>query len=113
MNDIFNTQRFAGIRIVESESLAPVPKFQVSAEFERLQSPELVASTNAWAREFFGVEHRAFLIADTMLVNPNIGGELRAALVRIKEATDRAEEDAIEFAFAALAGNLVEDPLKG
>jgi hypothetical protein len=29
---------------------------QVSAEFARLQSPELVAKTNAWMLEFFGVD---------------------------------------------------------
>jgi len=29
---------------------------QVSTEFARLQSPELVASTNAWMREFFGYD---------------------------------------------------------
>lgn len=28
---------------------------QVSAEFSRIQSPSLVASTNTWLREFFGV----------------------------------------------------------
>jgi len=31
-------------------------RMQVSADFERLQSPELVASTNAWMLKFFGAE---------------------------------------------------------
>jgi hypothetical protein len=32
------------------------PRMQVSAEFARIQSPELVAKTNSWMRDFFGVE---------------------------------------------------------
>jgi hypothetical protein len=30
------------------------PRMQVSPAFARIQSPELVASTNAWMAEFFG-----------------------------------------------------------
>lgn len=43
-----------GLKIVESHNIFPVPRMQVSAEFERLQSPELVAETNKWMHEFFG-----------------------------------------------------------
>lgn len=32
------------------------PRTQVSAAFAEIQSPELVASTNAWMAEFFGYE---------------------------------------------------------
>ncbi len=32
------------------------PRMQVSPKFAELQSPELVLVTNAWMREFFGVE---------------------------------------------------------
>lgn len=34
--------------------LPDIPKVQVSAEFARIQDPDLVARTNAWMREFFG-----------------------------------------------------------
>lgn len=34
---------------------ASYPRVQVSPDFQRIQSPELVAETNAWMRSFFGV----------------------------------------------------------
>jgi hypothetical protein len=33
---------------------ARVPRIQCSAEFVRIQTPELVARTNKWMEEFFG-----------------------------------------------------------
>lgn len=47
--------------IIESPFIGPVPNMQVSAEFERLQSPELVAETNAWMREFFGTHTPVYI----------------------------------------------------
>lgn len=62
MNTLF------GMKIIESPYITPVPKMQVSKEFERLQSPELVAETNAWMREFFGTHMPVYVF------NPKAAG---------------------------------------
>ena len=36
----------------------PFPRMQCSSEFARIQSPQLVAETNAWMAQFFGYEAR-------------------------------------------------------
>ncbi len=46
--------QFAGIRFVVTENIMPVPRMQVSPEFARIQSPDLVAKTNAWMEQRFG-----------------------------------------------------------
>lgn len=74
---------FNGILIVESE-LCCRPKMQVSAEFRRLQSPELVAETDAWLLEFFGAEEHVLRFCDpatgkqTLLMSPRAVAQMRA-----------------------------------
>jgi hypothetical protein len=59
-----------GLRIIENPNIVPVPRMQVSADFARLQSPELVASTNAWMREFFGTYLPVYVIGRTAQMHP-------------------------------------------
>lgn len=44
-----------GLPVIVNPACEDLQRITVSAEFARLQSPELVASTNAWMLEFFGV----------------------------------------------------------
>lgn len=59
---------YGGIRIIVNDTLCAVqPRMQVSREFARIQSSELVAETNKWMREFFGYpenEGKVFKITD-------------------------------------------------
>lgn len=42
------------VDIVGNDYIGPIARVTVSPEFRRIQSPELVASTNVWMKEFFG-----------------------------------------------------------
>ena len=60
-----------GLKIHENHNIKPVPRMQVSSEFERLQSPELVAETNAWMRKFFGTYLPVYIYnGDTVIMSP-------------------------------------------
>jgi hypothetical protein len=66
--------------------IAPAdPHMQVSTSFARIQSPELVAATNAWMTEFFGCTERMpdglvyEYLGDTLIMN-------RATYDRLVEA---------------------------
>lgn len=91
MKDIFNEQRFGGIRIVETEYITPTPRMTLSPDVP--VTPEFRAKTNAWLRDFFGVEYKAMFLADTLFVHPSQAGELREALTRIAEGM-KADADA-------------------
>jgi hypothetical protein len=72
MNTIF------GMKIVVDKNIQPVPRMQVSPEFARIQSPELVASTNAWMREFFGTYLPYYVIGgSTVVMHPRHVAMLR------------------------------------
>lgn len=43
-----------------------VQRVTVSAEFARIQSPELVADTNAWMLEFFGTHDVVYMVTDPL-----------------------------------------------
>lgn len=53
-----------GLPVIVNPACENVQRVTVSAEFARLQSPELVASTNAWMREFFGVHDVVYMVTD-------------------------------------------------
>lgn len=62
MNSLF------GIKVIESPYLdLEMPRMQVSPEFARIQSPELVAETNRWMREFFGTYRPAYMIGGSLV----------------------------------------------
>lgn len=71
-----------GMRVIINTMCENVPRMQVSAEFARVQSPELVASTNAWMLEFFGVHDVMYAISDpatferTMVIGPRAHAKL-------------------------------------
>lgn len=72
-------QTLYGLRIVESPVIGPVPRMQVSKAFSEVQSPELVASTNAWMKEFFGMYEPVYLLnGDSIAMSPK-----RAAMLRL------------------------------
>lgn len=61
------------------------PRVQVSPEFVRVQTPELVASTNAWMAQFFGYSELLpdgvvyELNRDTLVMNQATYEQVRAA----------------------------------
>lgn len=55
-------QNINGIPVMISNGY---PRVQCSAEFVRLQSPELVAKTNQWMAEFFG--YRGYILDNQVL----------------------------------------------
>lgn len=54
-----------GMPVREDEACSQ-PNIQVSAAFARIQAPALVAETNAWMREFFGVRETAYMLTDPL-----------------------------------------------
>lgn len=63
------------------------PKMQVSDTFARIQSPELVASTNAWMAQFFGYVETVpdgqvyeLVQQNTLVMNEQTYERLRAAV---------------------------------
>ncbi len=77
-----------GFNIIESPHIQPVANMRVSPEFACIQSPELVASTNEWMREFFGTHLPMFIIGgdrfgmtDSIVAHPSQMAMLRAATV--------------------------------
>jgi hypothetical protein len=63
---------YKGMAVHESCHISPLPRMQVSPEFARIQSPELVASTNAWMLEFFGTYSPIYILQDKdILVSPD------------------------------------------
>lgn len=54
-----------GMPVIVNPMCDNVQRITVSAEFARIQSPELVASTNAWMMQFFGVHDVAYIITDS------------------------------------------------
>lgn len=54
---------FYGLPVVIND-LCDISRMQVGADFERLQSPELVKETNDWMRDFFGIERRVLQVTD-------------------------------------------------
>jgi hypothetical protein len=60
-----------------------VPRMQVSAEFTRLQHPDLVAKTNAWLKEFFGVHDVVYkfdhpVLGQCLVMGPRTLAQLKA-----------------------------------
>ncbi len=53
-----------GMPVIINPLCDNVQRVSVSAEFARIQSPELVASTNAWMLKFFGAHDVAYIITD-------------------------------------------------
>ena len=49
------------------------PKMRVSAEFARIQDPDLVARTNAWMAEFFGYVE---LLPDGQMIYSQLDGSI-------------------------------------
>lgn len=84
MNDF--PQMVFGKKIQISE---PVPRMRCSPAFERLQSPELVESTNAWMASFFGYTDMMkdgqvyeLVQQNTLVMNRNTFNQLREEMQR-------------------------------
>ncbi|HHT8992810.1 TPA: hypothetical protein ACT5B2_003855 [Burkholderia cenocepacia] len=61
--------------------LDDMPRMTVSARFAELMPAEFVAELNAWMRDFFGTEHRMYVLYErTLVVGPK-------GLERMKAAT--------------------------
>ncbi|MEO7579941.1 MAG: hypothetical protein ABIT83_20215 [Massilia sp.] len=74
---------FNGARIVENPMLGPTPRIQATQAFEAIQSPELVASTNAWMKDFFGMHDPIYFLENKVVVmSPGNLQKLRAEMLR-------------------------------
>lgn len=73
---------YNGKKIVESPYVFPQPAMQVSEDFRRLQSPELVESTNAWMRDFFGLKEVAIVVPGMVFISPRAFQQLETRLRR-------------------------------
>lgn len=109
MNDIFNQQRFGGIRIVETEMIHPTPRMTLSPDVP--VTAEFRAQCNAWMLKFFGVEYKAVFIADTLFVHPDHADELRDVLTRIAEGM-KADADAATMKDALKAVERLRDSVE-
>jgi len=70
----------------------PRPRMTVSAEFSRLQSPELVQKTNEWMREFFGFAES--LLPDGQVIHDKLADRLvmnHRTYLQLKEAIAKRE----------------------
>ena len=68
-----------GIPIVVDDLVCSVPRVQVSDAFRKVQSPELVASTNAWMKGFFGTDEVSFIHTEIRTGKQTIYMSSRAA----------------------------------
>lgn len=66
----------SGISIIESPFVQPVPRLQLSHDFDAC-SPESKASFNRWLLERFGTKDVAYVIGGKVFVNPK-----HAALIK-------------------------------
>lgn len=69
-NDILGRpETFMGIRVIPSHFVQPVPKIQLSPDFEWC-TPEFRAETNRWFLERFGTKEVAYMVNGNFLMNP-------------------------------------------
>lgn len=68
----------SGIKFMASPNILPVPRFQVSPEFARIQHPDLVAKTNAWMERRFGTYYPVYAIDPSAFELSMYGGDVRS-----------------------------------
>ncbi len=71
-----------GMAVYVDDTSTVKPRMQVSDEFRRLQSPELVEATNQWMLSFFGVNYVAYKAGDVLVVHSNTLAEMKRAAFR-------------------------------
>lgn len=62
-------ETFCGYKVYVHPDLDDIPKMQLSPKLHTILTPQFVEETNAWMKDFFGVEHKVM-----MCQNPYIPG---------------------------------------
>lgn len=68
--------RLSGYDVV-LEDACRVPRMRVSAEFARIQHPDLVKKTQDWMTEFFGYEYKTYAVGRKLIMHAHAFEELR------------------------------------
>ena len=70
-------QFLSGIRVIESPLVQPVPKIQLSHDFNAC-SPEFKATFNRWLLDRFGTKEVVFVTSDAIFMSPKHAAMLRS-----------------------------------
>ncbi len=73
---------FMGLEVIVTEHIVITPRMQCSDEFCRIQSPELVASTNRWMLEFFGMQRSVWKAGNKLFMHPDDWQKIQIAKSR-------------------------------